>query len=185
MIFTITTQCRSIGMITHSVVRTVWTQRYTPQKEKSGHYFIYLEDYIIQRQMNNQSGFNAEQIEKNKYPESITVWRINLITSKHSKTKTVWLINQQVMIKEDYTSLKVSTLFKNLRLVFSIQTNHACHITSTQLRDYFLSIRFFSSLSPCWFFIHGGKCRKPPRYVPYKCTYVPYDGTFGASNQGH
>jgi hypothetical protein len=27
-------------------------------------------------------------------------------------------------------------------------------------------------------------CRKPPRNVPYKCTYVPYDGTFGASNQG-
>ncbi len=27
-------------------------------------------------------------------------------------------------------------------------------------------------------------CRKPPRYVPYKCTYVPYDGTFGASDQG-
>jgi hypothetical protein len=27
-------------------------------------------------------------------------------------------------------------------------------------------------------------CHKPPRYVPYKCTYVPYDGTFGASDQG-
>jgi hypothetical protein len=27
-------------------------------------------------------------------------------------------------------------------------------------------------------------CRKPPRYVPYKCTYVPCDGTFGASDQG-
>ncbi len=27
-------------------------------------------------------------------------------------------------------------------------------------------------------------CRKPPRYVPYKCTYVPYDGTFGTSDQG-
>ncbi len=27
-------------------------------------------------------------------------------------------------------------------------------------------------------------CRKLPRYVPYKCTYVPYDGTFGASDQG-
>jgi hypothetical protein len=27
-------------------------------------------------------------------------------------------------------------------------------------------------------------CRKPPKYVPYKCTYVPYDGTFGASDQG-
>ncbi len=27
-------------------------------------------------------------------------------------------------------------------------------------------------------------CRKLPRYVPYKCTYVPYNGTFGASDQG-
>ncbi len=27
-------------------------------------------------------------------------------------------------------------------------------------------------------------CHKPPRYVPYKCTYVPYDGTFGTSEQG-
>jgi hypothetical protein len=26
-------------------------------------------------------------------------------------------------------------------------------------------------------------CCKPPRYVPYKCTYVPYNGTFGASDQ--
>jgi hypothetical protein len=30
----------------------------------------YLEDYVIQRKMNKQSGFNAEQIEKDKYPES-------------------------------------------------------------------------------------------------------------------
>ena len=27
-------------------------------------------------------------------------------------------------------------------------------------------------------------CRKLPRYVLYKCTYVPYNGTFGAFNQG-
>ncbi len=39
-------------------------------KKKSGHHFTYLDDYIIQRQMNNQSGFNAEQIDKDKYPES-------------------------------------------------------------------------------------------------------------------
>ncbi len=39
-------------------------------KQKSGHHFTYLEDYIIQRQMNKQSGFNVEQIEKDKYPES-------------------------------------------------------------------------------------------------------------------
>ncbi len=30
---------------------------------------MYLEDYVIQRQMNKQSGFNAEQIEKDKYPK--------------------------------------------------------------------------------------------------------------------
>jgi hypothetical protein len=57
-------------MITHSVVRTVWKQRYTQQKQKSVHHIINLENYIIQRGMNKQSGFNAEQIEKDKYPES-------------------------------------------------------------------------------------------------------------------
>ncbi len=31
-------------------------------------------------------------------------------------------------------------------------------------------------------FLH--KCRRPPRYVPYKGTYVPYDGTYGAPDQG-
>ncbi len=24
------------------------------------------------------------------------------------------------------------------------------------------------------------KCRRPSRYVPYKGTFVPYDGTYGA-----
>ncbi len=60
-------------MITNSVVRTVWKQRYTPQKQNSGYHFIYLVDYDIQRQMNKQSGFNAEQIEKDNYPESKTI----------------------------------------------------------------------------------------------------------------
>ncbi len=60
-------------MITTLVVRTVWKQRYTPQKQNSGYHFIYLEVYDIQRQMNKQSGFNAEQIEKDNYPESKTV----------------------------------------------------------------------------------------------------------------
>jgi hypothetical protein len=49
-------------MITNSVVRTVWKQRYTPQKQNSGYHFIYIED--IQRQMNKQSGFNAEQLKR-------------------------------------------------------------------------------------------------------------------------
>jgi hypothetical protein len=60
-------------MITPSEVRTVWKQRYTPQKQNSGHHLIYLEDKDIQRQMNKQSRFNVEQIEKDNYPESKTV----------------------------------------------------------------------------------------------------------------
>jgi hypothetical protein len=41
-----------------------------PTNQKSGHNFTYLDDYNIQRQMNKQSGFNAEQIDEDKYPES-------------------------------------------------------------------------------------------------------------------
>ncbi len=47
-------------------------------KTKSWYHFIYLEDYNIQGRMNKQSGFNAEQIEKDNYPESKTFWRLNL-----------------------------------------------------------------------------------------------------------
>ncbi len=60
-------------LITNSVVKTVWKQRYTPQIQNYGYHFIYLEDYDIQRQMNKQSGFNVEQIEKDDYPDSKTV----------------------------------------------------------------------------------------------------------------
>ncbi len=41
-----------------------------------------------------------------------------------------------------------------------------------------------SNLSLQGLAVELGVCPKPPRYVPYKCTYVPYDGTFGASDQG-
>ncbi len=58
--------------------------------KKSGHHVIYLDNYNIQRQMNKQSGFNAEQIDKDKYPESKTRVKIkSKITSYHNKTKTV------------------------------------------------------------------------------------------------
>ncbi len=58
--------------------------------------------------MNKQSGFNAEQINKDNYPESKNSMKIkSKITSYHNKTKTVRLSNQQVMTREDYTSLKV------------------------------------------------------------------------------
>jgi hypothetical protein len=63
-------------MITNSVVRTVWKQKYTLQKQNSGYHFIYLDDYNIQRRMKKQTGFNAEQIEKDNYPESKTFLKI-------------------------------------------------------------------------------------------------------------
>jgi hypothetical protein len=69
MIFTITAQCRSKGMITPSVVRTVWKQMYIPQKQKSGRHFINLEDYIIQRQMNNQGSMGNTL-------KRIDIWRV-------------------------------------------------------------------------------------------------------------
>jgi hypothetical protein len=46
------------------------TKVHSAKSKKSVHHFIYLEDYIIQRQMSKQSGVNAEQIEKDKYLES-------------------------------------------------------------------------------------------------------------------
>ncbi len=58
-------------MITPPVVTTVWKQRYTPQKQKSGHHFIYLDNYNIQRQMNKQSGFDAEQVNKDKKVKTV------------------------------------------------------------------------------------------------------------------
>jgi hypothetical protein len=36
----------------------------------------------------------------------------------------------------------------------------------------------------CVLLDEAGKCRKPPRYVLYKGTYAPYDGTYGAPDQG-
>jgi hypothetical protein len=43
-----------------SVARTVWKQRYTLQKQKSGHHTIHLENYIIQRQMYNKDSMRNE-----------------------------------------------------------------------------------------------------------------------------
>jgi hypothetical protein len=55
--------------------------------KKSGHHSTYLDDYIIQRQRNKQSGFNAEQIDKDKYLESKNHLKIkSKMMSYHNKT---------------------------------------------------------------------------------------------------
>ncbi len=118
-----------------------------PANQNSGHHFMCLDNYNIQQQM-KQSGFNAEQINNDKYLESKNCSKIK-ITIYHNKTKTVRLSNQRVIAQEEKTYLsKFSTLFIDLRLVVSIQTNHTCHFTSTQLREHFLPIWFFFLIEP-------------------------------------
>jgi hypothetical protein len=74
-------------MITPSAVRTVWKQRYTPQKKSLG--IIHIPRGLHHSKANEQkSGFNAEQIDKDKYPESKNCFKIkSKITSQHNKTK--------------------------------------------------------------------------------------------------
>jgi hypothetical protein len=64
------------------------TKVHSAKTKKSGHHFTYLDNYIIQRRMNKQSGFNAEQIDKDKYLEGKNRLKIKpKITSQHNKTK--------------------------------------------------------------------------------------------------
>jgi hypothetical protein len=64
-------------MITPSVVRTIWKQRYTQQKQKIWASF-YVPRKLRHSETNEQSGFNAEQIEKDIYPESKTIFEVQV-----------------------------------------------------------------------------------------------------------
>ena len=94
-------------MITSSVVRTVWKQRYTPQKQKIWASFQ-IPRKLRHSKMNDQSGFNAEQINKDNIPESkIRLKNNSKITGYLNNKKSVRLSNQRVITREDYISLKV------------------------------------------------------------------------------
>ncbi len=178
MIFTITAQCRSKGMITSSVVRTVWKQRYTLQNKKSEHSFIYLEDYVIQRRMNKQSGFNVEQIEKDKYPESKTVWRLNLNNELTQQNKNRWLVKSTSNDKRRL-HISLSSPLSSETYTWLLVSKLTTCVTSQALNweIIFFPIKVFSSLSPCWFFIRRGEWRKLPRKVSYNRTFsVPDQG---------
>ncbi len=101
--------------------------------------------------MNNQ-GFNVEQITQ--------------IYIYIQRVKTVWKIKSEERVnitnsqKLKWFFWHVSTLFKDLCLVVSIQTNHTFTSLDSIERIFFL-LEGFSSLSP-WFFIRGGECCRPP-----------------------
>jgi hypothetical protein len=48
-----------------------------------------------------------------------------------------------VNIVNKYISYQSPTFLKDLCLVVSTQTNHTCHITCSQLRDFIFLLRFF------------------------------------------
>ncbi len=67
--------------------------------------------------MSKQSGLNAEQINKDKNPDSKNRLKIeSKITSYHNKTKPIRLSNQQVITREDNISLKVFHTLHRLTL---------------------------------------------------------------------
>ncbi len=69
-------------------------------KQKSGHHFIYLDDYNIQRRMNKQSGFNAERIEKDKYLESKN--RLKIKSNKPiGASPSKWKIFMSIFVLDD------------------------------------------------------------------------------------
>ena len=59
-----------------------------------------------------QSGFNVEQINKDKNPESKNRLKIK-IASYHNRIKTVRLSNQRVITREDHIPLKVPAYLAN------------------------------------------------------------------------
>jgi hypothetical protein len=71
MILTITVQCRSKGTIAPSVSKNCMETIVHSAKQKSGYLFRHLENYAIQRQMNNQGSMQNKL--KDKYLESKTV----------------------------------------------------------------------------------------------------------------
>ncbi len=82
------------------------------------------------------------------------------------RVKTIWKIKSEEQVNiENSWKVKwffrhVSSLFKDLCLVVSIQTNQT-FTSSDSIERLLFSHRFFPLLSP-WLFIRGGKCHRLP-----------------------
>jgi hypothetical protein len=98
--------------------------------------------------------------------------------SEHSKTKTIWLVKSMSNDKRRLHISLSSPLSSETYSWLLVSKLTTC-VTSQALNweIIFFPIKVFSSLSPCWFFIHGGEWRKPPRKVSY-------NRTFGVPDQG-
>ncbi len=92
----------------------------------------------------------------NKLHGYIYIQRVKTV----QKIKSEERINISNSQKVKYFSWHVSTLFKDLRLVVSIQSNHT-FTSFYSIERLFFSYKVFSSLSP-WFFSCEGECCRPP-----------------------
>jgi hypothetical protein len=149
MIFTITAQCRSNRDDLTFSGRSVWKQRYTLKNTKSGHYFIHLEATSFEDKwtIRVQCGTNCKRMNIRRVKPFKEINLNNKLTQQNKKP--VWSIKSMSINKEKITHLsEFSTLFRDLHLVVSIQTNHTWHITSTQLRDHFFFINVFFLIEP-------------------------------------
>ncbi len=99
----------------------------------------------------NRQGFNVEQIKGIYISRVKTIWRLIL---------KEWVNITKQSESEMLLLTCLHSLAKDLRLVVSIQTNHM-FTSLDSIERLFFSYKVFSSLSPWWFFIRGGKCRRP------------------------
>ncbi len=95
------------------------------------------------------------RVERGTNQKGIYIRRVKPFEDYFWKNKSTWQNSQELKC-----FLHVSTLFKNLRLVVSIQTDHM-FTSLDSIERLFFSYKVFSSLSPWWFFIRGGECRRP------------------------
>jgi hypothetical protein len=66
----------------HSAKTKIWASFHIPRR-------------LHHANINEQSGFNVEQIEEDNYLESKPIWRINLDNKWTQQTKTVWLVKSR------------------------------------------------------------------------------------------
>ncbi len=154
MIFTITSQHRSKGMITNSVVRTVWKQRYTLQKQNSGYHFIRA-----------PLGAGAYPRILSKYFPSIHLSPYRLAQGVYIVCKTLYLCGLLVVFGSylEYnavTPFSSQVLYQFLHTSFFFLYRSPKYVGSQVVLSPYTCMQAVPIPSPYLFFLYGG-----PKYV--------------------
>ncbi len=118
------------------------------------------------------------------------------MTQKTRKSCSYWspLYPGKSVLKSKGGSIWISNIWKNLTTeITRMQTIILVLKHPKNMHIKFLSVSevaagkshdFISNQGKAFAHWSGMTCRRPSRYVPYKGTFVPYDSTFGTSDQG-